>query len=210
MALVQPWQKQSTPSLTLKVNTMAIYTVPNLLTFFRILAIPGIVFGMYSQSFWGDWIAFALFVTAGITDFFDGFLARAMRQTSMIGRFLDPIADKLLVSTVLIACVGLGRVNGWHLIPVILIVCREIFISGLREFLADYQIRMPVNQLGKWKTMTQMVAIGFLVIYPSVPVQWGLGWIGISLIWVSTIFSVWSGVVYMISAFRQTQRVHNN
>lgn len=188
---------------------MAIYTIPNLLTLFRILAIPGIVFCLYNQSFWGDWLAFFFYVAACVTDFFDGYIARAMRQTSMIGRFLDPIADKLLVSTVLITYVGLERLVGWNLIPVILIVCREIFISGLREFLADYQIRMPVSPLGKLKTTAQMLALGFLMTYPSTPGSWMIYEIGLALLWVSTIVTIWSGVTYMKSAFHQTSRAHH-
>jgi cardiolipin synthase len=187
---------------------MAIYTLPNLLTFFRILVIPGIVLSLISQSFWGDWVAFSFYLLACVTDFFDGYIARATRQISIIGRFLDPIADKLLISTVLITCVGLGRLTGWHLLPVMLIVCREIFISGLREFLADYQIRMPVNQFGKWKTTSQMLALGFLMVYPSTPISWEIKEIGLLLLWVSTILTVWSGGVYMISALRQTHKAH--
>lgn len=188
---------------------MAIYTIPNILTLLRILAIPGIVCSLYTQSFNGDWAAFGFYVLACITDFFDGYIARAMRQISMIGRFLDPIADKLLVSTVLISYVGLGRLMGWNLIPVILIVCREIFISGLREFLADYKIRMPVSQMGKWKTTTQMLALGFLMVFPSVPASWMTLEVGVSLLWVSTFLTMWSGVSYMISALNQTSRAHH-
>lgn len=188
---------------------MAVYTIPNFLTMLRILAIPGIVCSLYTQSFWGDWIAFGFYAAACITDFFDGYIARAMRQISMVGRFLDPIADKLLVSTVLISYVGLGRLVGWNLIPVILIVCREIFISGLREFLADYQIRMPVSQLGKWKTAAQMLALGFFMVYPSAPQEWVTYEIGLSLLWISTLITLWSGAAYMISALRQTSRAHH-
>jgi len=188
---------------------MAIHTIPNLLTLLRILVIPGIVFSLYRQSFLGDWLAFSFYVVACITDFFDGYLARAMRQTSMIGRFLDPIADKLLVSTVLITCVGLERLVVWNLIPVILIVCREIFISGLREFLADYQIRMPVSKLGKLKTTAQMLALGFLMTYPSTPSAWMMYEVGVALLWISTIVTIWSGVTYMKSAFHQTNKAHH-
>jgi cardiolipin synthase (CMP-forming) len=187
---------------------MAIYTIPNLLTLFRILAIPGIIFSLYNKSSFGDWLAFSFYVAACISDFFDGYIARTLRQTSMMGRFLDPIADKLLVSTVLIAYVGLERLMGWNLIPVILIVCREIFISGLREFLADYQIRMPVSRLGKLKTTAQMLALGFLMTYPSTPGAWMIYEVGVALLWISTIVTIWSGVTYMKSAFHQTNKAH--
>ncbi len=187
---------------------MAIYTIPNFLTLLRIFAIPGIVYSLYTQSFSGDWIAFGFYVLACITDFFDGYIARAMRQISKIGRFLDPIADKLLVSTVLISYVGLGRLVGWNLIPVILIVCREIFISGLREFLADYKIHMPVSQIGKWKTTAQMLALGFLMVFPSVPTGWMIFEFGVLLLWISTLLTMWSGVSYMVIALRQTHKAN--
>jgi cardiolipin synthase len=187
---------------------MTMYTVPNLLTLLRILSIPGIVFSLYTQTFLGDWFAFGFYTAACITDFFDGYVARALRQTSMVGRFLDPIADKLLVSTVLITCVGIGRLTGWHLIPVILIVCREIFISGLREFLADYQIKVPVSRLGKWKTTAQMLSLGFLMIYPSVPETGMTYHIGVTLLWLSALITIWSGVSYLISALHQTHKAH--
>lgn len=187
---------------------MAVYTIPNLLTFLRILIIPGILCCVYMDSFLGDWTAFSLYVVACISDFFDGYIARVMRQMSMLGRFLDPIADKLLVSSVLIMCVGLGRLSGWHLLPVILIVCREIFISGLREFLADYQIRMPVSMMGKFKTTSQMLSIGFLLVYPSTPLGWRIGDIGTLLLWMSAILTVWSGLAYMVEALRQTRKAH--
>lgn len=177
-----------------------IYTLPNILTFFRILVIPGIVISLYAESFWGDWVAFILYVAACVTDFFDGYIARVMQQFSPVGRFLDPIADKLLVSTVLIAATGLNRLVYWHLIPVIAIVCREIFISGLREFLADYHISMPVSWIGKWKTTFQMLSLGFLITYPSTPVGWQLQLhnIGIVTLWISAVLTIWSGVSYMI------------
>lgn len=187
---------------------MTIYTIPNFLTLLRILVIPGIVCSLYTRSFSGDWIAFCFYVLACVTDFFDGYIARAMHQISMIGRFLDPIADKLLVSTVLISYVGLGRLAGWNLIPVILIVCREIFISGLREFLADYYIRMPVSQIGKWKTTTQMLALGFLMVFPSAPTGWKVFEFGILLLWISTLLTMWSGVSYMVIALRQTHKAN--
>lgn len=208
MELAPLWPKQSINSLIQKANNMAIYTLPNFLTFFRILAIPGILFSLYTESFLGDWLAFGFYAVASITDFFDGYLARVMRQTSMLGRFLDPIADKLLVSTVLIAVVGLGRLTEWNLIPVILIVCREIFISGLREFLADYQIRMPVSQFGKWKTALQLFALGFLIVFPSTPLHWMLGHVGVILLWAAAVLTVWSGAEYMKCALRETHKAH--
>jgi len=195
-------------SSTQQGKRVVLYTIPNLLTFFRILAIPGIIISLYTNSFWGNWVAFGFYIIASVTDFFDGYIARVMRQTSMFGKFLDPIADKLLVSAILIAYAGLDRLMNWHLIPVILIVCREIFISGLREFLSDYQIRISVSQLGKWKTTVQMLSLGFLMIYPSVPSCGMIKPIGLGLLWVSTILTIWSGASYLLWALRETRKAH--
>ncbi len=184
-----------------------IYTAPNLLTLCRILIIPGIVISLYMESTWGNWIAFSLYTAACITDFFDGYIARVTHQISPIGKFLDPIADKLLVSTVLISAVGLSRLTYWHLIPVIAIVCREIFISGLREFLADYHINMPVSSMGKWKTTFQMFSLGFLITYPSTPSEWHIHTIGVSTLWVSAILTIWSGITYMSVAIRHATAI---
>jgi cardiolipin synthase len=126
----------------------------------------------------------------------------------MVGRFLDPIADKLLVSALLITYVGLGRLIGWNLVPALLIVCREILVSGLREFLADYHIRMPVTHLSKVKTTAQMLSLGFLMVYPSTPQNWMCYEIGLSLLWVSTLLTLWTGGSYMISALQQTRKAH--
>jgi cardiolipin synthase (CMP-forming) len=180
---------------------MALYTLPNLLTVFRILCIPLIAGLLFLESFVGDWAAFVLYSLACITDFIDGYVARALKQTSSIGRFLDPIADKLLVSTLLIALTALGRFNYWHVIPAMLIVNREIFISGLREFLADYKITVYVDTLGKWKTTFQMLALGFLITGSSTPPNWGILTCGIVLLWASALLTIWSGVRYLTKSF---------
>ena len=110
--------------------------LPNLLTLSRILAIPLVVAAFYLEGYWSDWVPLGLFVVASITDFFDGYLARTRQQQSALGRFLDPIADKLLIATVILMMVALGRIAGWHVLPALVILLREILVSGLREFLA--------------------------------------------------------------------------
>lgn len=126
--------------------------LPNLLTYFRIALVPAIVICFYIEGDKAHWIALTLFVVAGITDFFDGYLARAWEQQSNLGRMLDPIADKLLVAVVLIALTWQDVIAGFSLWAAIIILCREILVSGLREFLAELRVSVPVTQLAKWKT----------------------------------------------------------
>lgn len=143
--------------------------LPNILTLSRILAIPVVVPFMFMDQPLGNWLAFSVYTYAGITDFFDGYLARAWSQQSAFGRFLDPIADKLLVAAVLLMLVGVGPVKGVHMLPALVILCREILVSGLREFLADAHVSVPVTVLAKWKTTIQMVALGFLIVGAAGP-----------------------------------------
>ena len=112
---------------------------------------------------WLRWVALAIFVPAGVTDFFDGYLARAWEQQSSLGRMLDPIADKLLVSSCLLMLAAEETIHGWSLLAAVIILCREILVSGLREFLAELRVSVPVTRLAKWKTIGQLVAIGFLI-----------------------------------------------
>ena len=145
-------------------------SVPNILTVSRILAIPVLIcLLLYIEDPAGSWLAFAAYTYACITDFFDGYLARAWHQQSAFGRFLDPIADKLLVAGVLLALVGIDRVAGLTVLPAAVILCREILVSGLREFLAELDVGVPVSKLAKWKTAMQMLALGFLLVGPNGP-----------------------------------------
>lgn len=137
--------------------------LPNLLTLSRILVIPLVVAAFYLDGYWGDWVPLGLYSVASITDFFDGYLARTRQQQSSLGRFLDPIADKLLIATCILMMVALGRIAGWHVLPALVILLREILVSGLREFLAEVRVSVPVSALAKWKTAIQMVALGFLM-----------------------------------------------
>jgi cardiolipin synthase len=140
--------------------------VPNLLTYARILAVPVVVACLYTQSIlaggmWLRWAALAIFIAAGITDILDGYLARSLGQQSSFGRMLDPIADKLLVACCLLMLAADDTIKGWSLWAAVVILCREILVSGLREYLAELRVPVPVTRLAKWKTTMQLVAIGF-------------------------------------------------
>ena len=142
--------------------------LPNILTYGRIAAIPIVVGCMFWQSIldgglWLRWVALAFFIAAGISDFLDGYLARIWAQQSSLGRMLDPIADKLLVSSCLLMLAAEDTIHGWSLFAAIVILCREILVSGLREYLAELRVSVPVTRLAKWKTTLQLVAVGFLM-----------------------------------------------
>lgn len=141
--------------------------IPNLLTLGRILTLPLLLWMIYqNNSDWAIW-AFVLYTLSSITDFFDGYLARKLNQTSAFGTFIDPIADKIFVLGVLLVLVDLETLNGLWLIAVLIIVIRELLVSGLREFLGPYNVKLPVTQLAKWKTTIQMVALAALILVPS-------------------------------------------
>jgi len=140
-----------------------ITSLPNLLTYGRIALVPALVACFFFPGDAARWTALGIFVVAGITDFLDGYLARAWHQQSALGRMLDPIADKLIVASALVLLVSDRTIMGITLIAAIIILCREILVSGLREFLAEVEVSVPVSRLSKWKTAVQMVAIGFLL-----------------------------------------------
>ena len=139
-------------------------TLPNLLTLSRIAAIPLVIITFYLPSPWGPWIGCCLFALAGFTDWLDGKLARLWEQQSELGRFLDPIADKLLVAAILFMLAALQRVSAPTIFPALVILGREILVSGLREHLATLKVRVPSSRLAKWKTGIQMGAIGVLLV----------------------------------------------
>ena len=175
------------------------WNLPNILTFSRIAAIPVIVALMFLPTPLGNWLPFAFYAYACITDFFDGYLARAWHQQSAFGRFLDPIADKLLVAGVLLMLVATDRITGVTILPAAVILFREILVSGLREFLAEVQVRVPVTVLAKWKTAIQMFALGFLLVGtvgpdfgPVTTVE-----IGIFGLWVAAVLTVGTGYDYL-------------
>tara|TARA_R110002126_G_scaffold155833_3_gene303067 strand:- start:79237 stop:79851 length:615 start_codon:yes stop_codon:yes gene_type:complete len=178
------------------------YNIPNLLTYARIVAVPLIVLcffveGRLHGSDLARWSALGIYVIASITDFFDGYLARIWNQTSNIGRMLDPIADKLLVSSILLLLAAAGTIAGWSIWAAIIILCREILVSGLREYLAMLKVSVPVTWLAKWKTTLQMIAIGFLLAGPAgdkiIPYTTELG---IILLWVAAVITMYTGYDY--------------
>ena len=171
--------------------------LPNLLTSFRIALVPAIVLCFYIPGYTSHWVALGLFIVAAITDFFDGYLARAWEQQSNLGRMLDPIADKLLVAVVLIALTWQGVIAGFSLWAAIIILCREILVSGLREFLAELRVSVPVTQLAKWKTTIQMVALGFLLAGPAADrIVPGTTEAGITLLWAAAVLTIYTGIDY--------------
>ena len=181
--------------------------LPNLLTLSRIAAIPLLVIMVALRSPGGDLAACAIFTAAAITDYFDGKLARDWRQTSDLGRMLDPIADKLLVGAALMMLVGVGRVSAWGLYPAVLIMLREILVSGLREYLAGVRVGLPVTRLAKWKTGFQMVAIGFLLAGDSGAALVGLRGLPISgmgeaMLWVAALLTLVTGWDYLTAGLR--------
>jgi cardiolipin synthase (CMP-forming) len=177
-------------------------SLPNILTFARIAAIPIVVGCIYAQAIldwplWLRWVALAVFIAAAVTDFLDGYYARMWDQQSALGRMLDPIADKLLVASCLLMLAADRTILGWTLWAAIVILCREILVSGLREYLAGLRVSVPVTKLAKWKTTAQLVAIGFLLAGEAgdrvIPF---ITQIGILLLWVSAIVTIYTGWDY--------------
>jgi cardiolipin synthase len=177
--------------------------LPNLLTYGRIAAVPIVVGCMFGHAIlhgglWLRWVALFIFIAAGITDILDGYLARSWGQQSSLGRMLDPIADKLLVSSCLLMLAAEDTIHGWSLLAAVVILCREILVSGLREYLAELRVSVPVTRLAKWKTTLQLVAVGFLIAGEAgdavVPV---VTKIGITLLWLSALLTLYTGWDYL-------------
>jgi len=173
----------------------------NQLTLLRIAAVPVIVALFYLHTPLGYWLACGLFSLAAVTDFIDGYVARTLRQQSAFGRFLDPLADKLLVSATLLMLVGFGQIKGLVILPAVVILCREILVSGLREFLAGVQVGLPVSQLAKWKTMLQMTAIGFLIVGDTGPSWLPVRLIGETGLWLAAALTLVTGYDYFRAGF---------
>ena len=172
--------------------------LPNILTLSRIAAIPVLVGLLYFHDPITRWIGLGLFTLAGITDYFDGYLARHWNQVSPLGRFLDPIADKLLVASLIVMLVAIGDVRGLVVIPAIIILGREILVSGLREFLAEIKVPMPVSKLAKWKTTIQMFALGFLIVGEEAgPDILPMAFIGDTGLWIAAILTLITGYDYL-------------
>ncbi len=177
---------------------MSLTSLPNLLTLSRILAIPVVVASFYVQGDYARWFACALFSAAGVTDWLDGHMARRWALQSDFGRFLDPIADKLLVAATLFMLVAKGRLSTeWALLPALVILCREILVSGLREYLAELRVGLPVSKLAKWKTAIQMVAIGVLIVGNAGPGFLPVAAIGEMLLWIAALLTLVTGYDYL-------------
>ena len=191
--------------------------VPNLLTYARIVAVPLVVASMYWQEIlaggmWLRWVALVIFIAAGVTDILDGYFARSLGQQSSFGRMLDPIADKLLVASCLLMLAADETIKGWSLWAAIVILCREILVSGLREYLAELRVSVPVTRLAKWKTTVQLVAIGFLLAGKAgdEAVSFVTGkeltpvvtYFGLMLLWISAIVTLYTGYDYFRAGVR--------
>lgn len=195
-----------------------LWNLPNILTISRIVAIPVIVALMFIAKGWAAWTALGIYTAACITDWLDGYLARLQKLESPIGKFLDPIADKLLVGALLLTMAGTDRLTFWGLPAAIIILMREILVSGLREYLAGLkQISVPVSRLAKWKTAIQMTALGFLIVgvwgpesclfvipFNQYPCPWmNIGEIGL---WIAAIITAYTGWDYLRIGLRHMRQ----
>ena len=179
--------------------------IPNILTIGRIIIVPFFVLAFYLPGFYGDFTALILFVVASFTDFLDGMLARMMKEESKLGELMDPIADKIIVAAALILLVMDGTIRNYEVIAAIIILTREILISGLREFLAKGQIKLPVSNLAKLKTVLQMVAISLLLTGETGNKilnfqDYNAQTIGMILLWLSAILTLYTGYEYLRKA----------
>ena len=178
--------------------------LPNVLTYARILAVPALVGCLYFMK--GDvarWLAFGIFVAAAITDWLDGYLARAWAQQSTLGRMLDPIADKLIVGAALMMLVHDNTISGLSIWAAIIILCREILVSGLREFLAELNVRIHVTELAKWKTAVQMIALAVLLAGPAADKVFpGITLTGMVFLWLAALLTLWTGYDYLKAGVR--------
>jgi cardiolipin synthase len=181
--------------------------LPNLLTLSRIGVLPLLIAAFYVPAPAGPWIALALFVAAGVTDYFDGYVARARNVVSPFGRMLDPIADKLLVAAVLLLLAARDGLSLWLVVPALVILGREILVSGLREFLAGAEVTLHVTRLAKWKTTVQMVALGVLIVAPAfagtaVPAMA----IGLAGLWLAALLTAVTGHAYLRATLAHIRR----
>jgi cardiolipin synthase (CMP-forming) len=190
-----------------------VWNLPNILTYGRIVAVPAVagllLWTERAQGITGldvstaRWLALGIYIIAAITDFFDGYLARKWGQQSALGKMLDPIADKVLVAVVLLVLCGDQILRGGHVWAAIIILAREVLVSGLREFLGQLRVSVPVTQIAKWKTTVQLVAIGFLIAGPAgdtiIP---GVTWVGIVGLWIAAALTLYTGYDYFRAGIR--------
>ncbi len=176
--------------------------IPNYLTYFRIAVIPALALAFYLKAPLSHQLSALLFLLASITDWLDGYVARLLNAQSNIGRFLDPIADKLLVATAILLLVNADRAP---IIPSIAIVCREILVSGLREYLAEIRISVPVSRLAKYKTATQMTAIFLLLLSTAAPPWLDADFAGRALLWIAALLTLFTGYAYLRTGWKHMQ-----
>ncbi|AVA14027.1 CDP-diacylglycerol--glycerol-3-phosphate 3-phosphatidyltransferase [Sphingopyxis granuli] len=181
-------------------------SLPNLLTLSRILAVPILLFLLWPgaheaarhQPLPIDYaFAFGLYCLMGITDYFDGYVARARGTVSRLGIFLDPIADKIMIAAVILLLVFTRDIQGWHVIAALVILLREIIVSGLREFLATLQVSMPVTRLAKWKTAFQLIAFGALILAGALPAMAWIKTVGLASLWGAAVLTLVTGWDYL-------------
>ena len=178
-------------------------SLPNILTLSRIFAVPILVFLLWRPAPLDYAVTFVLYCIVGITDYFDGYLARAQGRISRLGQFLDPIADKIMVGAVLVMLISSRKANpmpeiaGLHIIPALVILLREIIVSGLREFLAELRVSIPVSALAKWKTAFQMIALGALILGGAVPEMPWVHMVGIVCLWLAASLTLVTGYDYL-------------
>jgi CDP-diacylglycerol--glycerol-3-phosphate 3-phosphatidyltransferase len=179
-----------------------------LLTLSRILAVPILVFLLWRPTPVDYAITFVLYCIVGITDYFDGYLARAQGRISRLGQFLDPIADKIMVAAVIMMLVSSRKesgepiIHGLHILPALTILLREIIVSGLREFLAGLQVSVPVSKLAKWKTTLQLIALGALILAGAVPGQPWVHMVGLFSLWAAATLTLVTGWDYLRTGIR--------
>ncbi|MDD9331647.1 MAG: CDP-diacylglycerol--glycerol-3-phosphate 3-phosphatidyltransferase [Wolbachia sp.] len=177
--------------------------LPNLLTISRVFAIPAIILSFYIKNKYANLITISIFILTCITDFFDGYLARTWKVQSKFGRLFDPIADKLIVVSTIIMLIYKHKVNDFTIVPSIIIICREILVPGLREFLIAINVSLPVSKAGKVKTFLQMVAVVTLIMDNYEITQY----IGEICLWIAAVITVWSCYNYVITGIKQTDLV---
>ncbi len=203
-------QQQKKPQ-TKPQKTGEFSSLPNLLTYLRIFLVPVMVSMFFVEGLWSHIAALGIFILASITDFLDGHIARQQQLASSFGRMLDPIADKLLVSAALFLLVAWDIITGWSLFAAVIILSREILVSGLREHLAELKVSVPVSWLAKWKTTMQIVALFFLLGAPlgqklNLPIEE----FGLALLWLSAVLTIYTGYDYLKAGIAHFSQAHKN
>ena len=177
-------------------------SLPNILTLARIAAVPVVVVLILLDDHLWRWLALAVYAVACVTDYLDGYLARVLDTQSDFGRLLDPIADKILVGACLLVLTAVDAITGWTVFAALIILLREILVSGLREFLAEMRVGMPVSKLAKWKTMIQMLAVGFVIVGPSGESLLPSVLIGEVGLWAAAALTMITGYDYLVRGLR--------